>query len=418
MGENASLWHDRTFLTAWVAHSTSTIGTAVTSLALPIVAVTALDASTFEIGILRALTTIAFLFLALPAGVLVDRRRKRPLLLWCDAIRAAVLVTVPVAFLLGGTSISHLYVVAFVVGAASVLSGIAFDSFRTALVPPPLRGEANARIAATDSFARVSGPGFGAGLVAWVGAALAVLVDVLSYLLSFVLLTRVKNVAEPQSRAGGRRRGVLADIREGFAFVRSDPTLSRIVACTAIGNFSLFASGAVTVVFLIRDLGLAPGLVGLVFCLGESGGLLAAFLAPRLTRSIGSARIILVSAVCAPVGYLALFSTPDTVFPVFGAFMIASSARYVLYDIAQYTYRQSICPPDLLGRMNASIRWVVGSASPVGAVVGGWLGLVVGPRTTLGIATTVLIAGSLLLIASPLRRARDIAEIRQPEAAG
>lgn len=416
VGDTTSLWQSKTFLTAWAAHSTSTVGTAVTSLALPIVAITALNASTLEVGILRAVTTIAFLFLALPAGVLVDRTRKKPLMLWCDAVRAAALVTVPLAIVTGGTAMPHLYAVAFTVGTASVVFGIAFDSFRTALVPAALRGDANAKIAATDSFARVSGPGFGAVLVSWLGAGLALLADVLSYVLSFVLLSRVK-VGDPPPRAEGRRRGVLADIREGFAFVASNPTLSRITACTAIGNFSLFASGAVTVVFLIRDLHLPPGLVGLLFCLGETGGLLAAFLAPRLTRSVGSARIILVSALCAPVGYLALLATPDNVFLVFGAFMMASSARYVVYDIAQYTYRQSICPPELLGRMNASIRWVVGGASPIGALAGGWLGSVIGARETLGVATTALIGGALLLLASPLRRARDTSEIGPREAA-
>jgi Na+/melibiose symporter-like transporter len=406
-----SLWHNRAFVAMWAAKTTSLMGTEVTSLALPLIAVLLLNASTLDVGILRALATVTFLVVALPAGVLVDRAGKRRLLLWCDGIRMVVLLIIPLAALFGALSMPLLYAVVFVVGGISVLFSVAFDSFRTGLVSVARLGEANAKFAVTESFARVSGPGLGAVLVSWLGAGLAVFADALSYLASFVLLTTIGPNTEPPAREEDGRLGLWADARAGLAFLLSNTVLLRITVCTAIGNFSLLVYNAVTVVYMVRDLRFPPVLVGVLFCIGEIGGLIAGLLAPRLSRLLGSARIIWVSALCAPLGYLAVLAGPGTVLLTFGCFLFASSARYVTYDIAQYTYRQTICPPGMRGRMNASIRWVVGSAAPLGALLGGWMGTVIGPRATLAVATTVLLSGGLLLAISPLRRVRDFTEL-------
>ena len=420
--DSPPLRRNRTFLAVWAGQTVSDLGTQVTTLAIPLVAVLNLHASTFQVGVLRALAMLAFLLVSLPAGPLVDRWRRRSVLLWCDLVRALAMVGLFAALLFDLLAMWQLYTAAFVTGLASVVFGIAFDSYRVGVVPKSRLAEANSMFAVTESVSRFAGPGLGATLVSWAGARAAVLLDALSYLVSFVFLAvwgdheSDRRPAHDKNSRGGLR-GLVREMREGISFVRSERVLSRLTAYTAVGNTALFAGIAVMLVFMVDTLHLSTTTVGLVFMVGEVGGFLAGLAATRLMRAVGSARILWAAALCAPVGFLPVFATPGNAVVVLSLYMLGSSARFVTYDIAQYTYRQSVCPPELLGRMTASIRWVVGTAAAVGSLLGGWLGVVAGPRTTLACAAAVLTAGALLLVLSPLRKARDFEDLAEPRQA-
>ncbi|MEU3412255.1 MFS transporter [Streptomyces sp. NPDC006658] len=419
-----ALWRNRRFMAAWVGQTVSDLGTQVTTLAIPLVAVLTLHASTFQVGVLRALSMLAFLVVALPAGPLVDRWSRRSVMLWCDLLRALVMVGLPVAVVLDLLAMWQLYVAALLIGFASVVFGVAFDSYRVGIVPKSRLAEANARFAVTESVSRFSGPSIGATLVSWMGAVAALAVDALSYLVSFAFLAKWADDTSEQreDRAQTRRpislRVLVREVGAGISFVRSHHVLSRITAYVAVGNLSLYASIAVMLVFMVESLHMNPAVVGFVFAVGEVGGFLAGLLAARVMRRVGSARTLCLAAVCAPVGYIPMLASPENAVWVLALFMFASSARYVAFDIAQYTYRQSMCPPQLLGRMNASIRWVVGSAGAAGSLTGGWLGVLLSPRLTLAIAATVLTLGALLLLLSPLRQARDFQDLDEHPDAG
>ncbi|MFE6054271.1 MFS transporter [Kitasatospora sp. NPDC056446] len=413
------LRRNRTFLAVWAGQAVSDVGSQVSTLAIPLVAVLTLHASTFQVGVLRSLAMLAFLLVSLPAGPLVDRWRRRSVLLWCDLLRAAAMTGLLVALMSDLLAMWQLYTVAFVTGTASVVFGIAFDSYRVGIVPRSRLAEANSRFAVTESVSRFAGPGLGATLVSWAGALAAVLLDALSYLVSFVLLAvwgdhESDRGPERDARSRTGPRGLLHEMGEGISFVRSDRVLRRLTAYTAVGNLTLFAGIAVMLVFMVDTLRMSTTTVGLVFMVGEAGGFLSGLLAARLMRVVGSARVLWVAAVCAPVAFIPVFATPGNAVVVLSLYMLCSSARFVVYDIAQYTYRQSVCPPELLGRMTASIRWVVGTSAAVGSLLGGWLGVAASPRATLAGAAVVLTAAALLLVLSPLRGARDLDELIGP----
>ena len=406
-----SLWHHRGFLLLWGGQTVSEVGSAVTAIALPLLAVTTLGASTFEVALLSAASSAAFLLIALQAGALVDRWRRKRVLVRADLLRAAVLATLPAAQLLGVLSLGQLYAVALATSVLTVFFDVAYQSFLPALVPREQLNEGNAKLTATGEIGRVAGPGVGGALVAAVGAALAVGLDALSFLVSAALTARIEDPeAQPSPRVPGAR--LRTEIREGLAYVAGHPVLSRVVGCTATINLASAAIGALEVVYLVRVLGASATVVGLVFGLGAVGGVVGAVAAGPLARAVGSARIIwVVIAAEAPFAFATPLASPGWGVLLVSVSVAAGGFVGVVYNVAQVSYRQTVTPRRLLGRMNASIRFVVWGVTPLGALAGGGLATVIGVRPTLFVAAGVGALAVLWLLASPLRSARDLADL-------
>lgn len=386
----------------------SEVGSQVTTLALPLVAIIALEASTFQVALLTAATSSAFLLVALQAGALVDRWRLRLVLIRTDVARALVLVSVPVAQLFGVLTLVQLYVVAVLLSVLTVFFDVAYQSYLPALVRADQLVAGNARLAGSASSAQVAGPGLGGVLVAALGAAYTLLLDVLSFVGSAVLLARIRVPDPPvRPRADGSR--LRTEIREGLGFVLGHPVLRMVVGCTATANFFGTATAALLVVFLTRELGAGPQVVGLVFALGAVGGLVGAAVAGPLARAVGSARILWL-ALLVEVPFL--FAIP-LAFPGWGVLLVsvsstATGAAAVVYNVGQVSYRQAVTPDRLLGRMNASTRFIVWGVMPLGALAAGALGVGIGVRATLLLAAVGGSTAVLWLLAGPLRTTRDI----------
>ena len=253
-----SLWRHRDFMALWSGQTVSEVGSSVTVLALPLLAVISLDATTFEVGLLTACTSLAFLLVALPAGAWVDRWRRKPVLVWGDLGRVVLLGSIPVAKAFGVLGLPQLYVVASLTGVLTVFFDVAYQSYLPALVEPDQLVDANGKIGASQSFAQVAGPAVAGVLVAGLGAAYAVVVDAISFLVSAGATSTIRRPEpEPPPRAAGRR--LRDEIREGLAFVVRHPILKRIVGCTATSNFFSSAYVAVEAVFLVRVLHARPG---------------------------------------------------------------------------------------------------------------------------------------------------------------
>lgn len=407
----ASLWRHRDFLHLWSGQAVSEVGSQVTTIALPLLAVTTLHATTFEVAVLAAATSSAFLLVALQAGTLVDRWRKKRVLVWSDLLRGLLLATVPVAWLLGVLTLGQLYVVALVASVLTVFFDVAYQSYLPLLVAQDQLVDGNAKIAGSQSFGMVAGPSLGGLLVGAVGAAYAVAADVVSFAISTVLTARIRTAEPaPAPRPAGTR--LRTEIREGLAFVLGHRVLCRVVACTATANFFSNVTGALDVVFLVRVLGASGRTVGLVFALGALGGLAGATLASRLAARVGTARIIWMSILLeAPF----LFAVP-LAFRGWGVLLVSvgvagMSAAAVLYNVAQVSYRQTVTPRHLLGRMNASTRFIVWGVMPLGALTGGALAGVLGIRATLLLAAAGGSLAALWVLTSPLGRVRDIADL-------
>ena len=411
-----TLWRHRNFLLLWTGQSVSEMGSAITQLALPLTAVVVLRASTFQVGLLTSAATAAFALIALPAGALVDRWVKRPLMIWCDVARMLIIGSVPLAAALHVLTLGQLYAVAVTAGVCTVFFDVAYQSYLPVVVTREQLVDGNGKLGATQSFAQVAGPGLGGGLVGLVGAASAMAFDAISYAVSVVSLLAIRVREEaPRSQGGPAGTTLRAEIGEGLSFVLRHPILRKITACTGTANLFGSMGMALEIVFLVRVLRVRPADTGLLIAVASLGGVAGGLLAGRLSRRIGSARIVWYSMLVFGLPQLLIpLAAPGWRIAAFVVGMAAFSFSAVVYNVAQVSYRQAICPPRLLGRMNAAIRWVVWGTIPLGALLGGVLGTLAGVRATLWISYAGSWAAGWWVFFSPLRRQRDLEDHGAP----
>ena len=404
-----TLRHHADFRSLWVGDTIAQFGSAVGNVVLPLLAVGLLNTSAFQMGVLTAAESAAFLLLGLPAGAWVDRLRRRPLMIRMDLARAALLVTVPVAWWLGALTFTHLVVVALLVGTCTVFFDVGYQSYLPSLVGREHLVEGNAKLQASHSVAHTAGPALGGGAAQLLGPASALVTTGVGYLASALFLSRI-TVVEPEP-VRPAVRDLRAEVTEGLRFVLGNPYLRSIVACTGTWNLFGAVNNAVLVLFLVNLVGLNSGAVGLVIGLAGVGGILGAFIASRVGRSLGQARTIwLVPVISAPFGLLLPLAEPGWLLVVAVAGFVVVQGAGVVYNVAQVSFRQSICPDHLLGRMNASVRFIVWGTIPVGGLLGGVLGEWLGIRPTVWVAVVGWAAAALWVVLSPLRKVRDLPE--------
>ena len=405
------LWRDRNFARFWTAQALSQLGAQLGQLAFPVLAVTLLGATEFEVGVLNAAGLAAFLVVGLPAGAWVDRWLKRRTMIAADLVRMAAMAAVPLLWWAGSLQIWHLYVISAVVGVATVFFDVAYQSFVPLLVAPGRVGEANSKLEATAQLARIGGPAAGGALLTVLTAPLLFIGESLGYLLSAVFLGRTRDGEQPAPSEGKKSLG--AEIREGLGFVAAHPLIRRIVLCTGGGNFAGTVVFTLLPVLVLRELGLGPQGMGIIMSVGAAGGLLGAVAAPWIARRIGEGTVIPAGALLSalflglvPVAALQSDRTVSLVLLTVSEFGYAFGV--LVYNIMQLTMRQRVCPPRLLGRMNASVRFVVWGVMPLAALAGGYLGGQLGlvPAMWLGVAVSLLAVAPVLF--SPLPGMRKL----------
>ncbi|NRQ38574.1 MFS transporter [Nonomuraea sp. NN258] len=384
------------------ANGVTQLGTQVTLVALPLTALLALDAGALQLGLLSAAQVLAFLLIGLPAGVWVDRVRRRPILVWADAVRGLALLSVPLAAWLGVLTLAQLYVVALVVGVGTVFFDIAHLSFLPAVVPSDRLERGNGALEVTKSVCLLAGPGAGGWLVAVLTAPFALLADGVSYLVSALLLSGVRAEERPRRRERRRLRG---EVAEGVRFVAGDPGLRRIAAGGAI---AMSAGTVLTVglpLYLVEQLGVGAAAYGLLLSASAVGSLAGAALVARVTARFGTGRTLYGSAVLATVLFLPALATGPgwrlLIFPVSASLFGVVST---IFNIGQLSYRQRITPEHLLGRVNASMRFLMWGAVPVGALLGGALGEWLGGHAVFAAGVGVLGLSHLAVVTAPRLR--------------
>ncbi len=398
--------HD--FRQLFLGDAVSQVGTQLTVLALPVLAVRELGADELEMGLLGTFEFLAFLVIGLPAGAWVDRWRKQRVLILADLVRAVALGSLPVAWSLDLLTLVHLFVVALVVGTCTVFFDVAYQSYLPDLVPSEAISEGNAKLQGLQSVAQVAGPATGGFLIRAIGAPLTIAIDAVSFVGSALFVRRIRHVETPPTKA--ERRPLLVEVKEGLMFVVRQPLLLRIAACTSIGNLFNAMSGSLLVLFALRELGLDESDLGIAFTLGSVGGLLGAVVTRRISGWVGEGRTIPLSALLfAP--FTALIPLAGETIPPMLALalsMFGFSFSVLVYNITQVSFRQRLCPKPLLGRMNASIRFVVWGTMPIGALVGGLLGAQLGIRPVFWISVAGAVVAAFPVLFSPLIRMRDL----------
>ncbi|CAM3552056.1 MFS transporter [Kibdelosporangium persicum] len=397
-----SLFRHHGFRMLWASDTLSQFGTYIGHTVLPLVAVTVLAATPFEMGLLTAAETAAFLLIGLPAGAWVDRMRRRQLMLRADLARAALLLSVPVAWWLDVLTLPHMIVVGLLVGVCTVFFDVSYQSYLPTLVGRDQLLEGNAKLQASQSVAMVSGPAMGGGLAALAGAANATITVGLGFLASWLFLFRIKQ-EEPRPVRTEHRK-LRAEVAEGLRFVFHNSMLRAIALTGTTAGFFFQMETAGMVLFLTKDLLLSEAQVGLVLAVGGVGGFLAGMTANWWYRRIGNVRAMWVSLVAiAPFELLIPLGQPGWLVWLTVLGHVGVGYGVIVHNIAQVSFRQSICPDRLLGRMNASMRFMIWGAFPLGSLAGGVLGEVIGVRGTLWVAASGLAVSWIWMMFSPIR---------------
>ncbi|MBX7547989.1 MFS transporter [Streptomyces sp. tea 10] len=396
MPSRLGLLRDPDFGRLFAATALGQLGDRIIFLALPLVAITALNADELQVGLLTATTTAGSLLIGLPAGAWVDRMRKRPVMIAADLVRALILLSVPAAWWARLLTIEWLCAAALLHGLLTVFFDVAYVSYLPHLVGRDNLVEGNARLSAVRSVTSIGGPAVAGPLVGWAGAPAALLASSAGMVASGLLATRIRR-REERPGAGGRRH-LARDIREGLAFVLGQPVLRATIAGDAMFNLFLVLYQTMLLVFLERKIGLGTLGIGLVLSGMGCGALLGALLATGIARRLGQGRVIwLAPLVTCPPTALMPHARPGWSLYAAAVGLAALSLGGVVRVVSQSSLQQALTPDRLLGRMNATARFVSWGGVPLGGVLGGVSGALWGAGATLWTGAIGMTLSSLVL---------------------
>ncbi|MEU9048106.1 MULTISPECIES: MFS transporter [unclassified Kitasatospora] len=407
----ASLWRNRDFLTFWSGETLSLLGTQVTTLALPLTAVIAFGATPEQVGLLRFLQLVPYLALALVFGVLVDRMRRRRVMLLANGSRMVLIGLIPLLAVTHHLDLPVLLTLACAIGVFSVLFDVSWMSFVPTLVKDPQRYvEANQKLGVTSSTADVAGPGLAGVLVGTLSAPVALLVDAFSYLVSLVTLLLIRT-PEPRPEPSAQGRHLGRELAEGLRWVFGDRVLRPLALVAPFCNFSMVSVWTVFVLYAVRDQGLTPTGIGVVFSASSVGGLVGAALSGRIIKRFRLGTVYAVSMT-------AIFTSPlllpfaDASKPVMTALFVGSF--FISYlglgvaGVVMVSLRQTLTPKPLMGRMNAAFRTLLFGGGSLGGLLGGVIGGALGLR---GGLAAIAVGSALMLVPlalSPVSRLRHL----------
>ena len=404
---SGDVFRQRDFRLFWAGEASNIFASNATTLALPLIAVTVLDASPLTLGFLAAAVWLPWLLIGLVAGAWVDRLSKRRVMIVSSLLPASALTGIWIAWVMHALTIGQLFATAFIIGVSSVFFISSYHAYFPELVGKKdlLRG--NARLQGTESVMYMLGPGAGGLIVQAFGAASAGLMNGVAYFLSAVCMKSIRKrpSADRQTRP---REGLRAEIGEGLRFVLKDAYFRPIVLYGAMGNLALDGYQAIYVAFLIRTVGVSPQIAGLLIAAGGLGGILGAIAVPPVTRRFGTARGLLIGKFAVtPFTLLMPMTGPRDAVLFFFFGLLLADGSITAGSITMDSFRQMYCPPHMLGRVVATTTFIKYSTIPVGAILGGVVGDILGLRATMWIMTGAFACCSAILLWGPMRRVRD-----------
>lgn len=414
----ASLWRHGDFLKLWAGQSISMVGTLVSGFALPLIAVLLLGANAAQVALLSGLGTAPRLAVGLVAGVWVDRLRRRPILIAADAGRALVLASVPAAALLHRLGMGQLYAVALLTSLLGVFFDVAYPAYLPSLVGRERLAEGNSKLEASAAVAEVAGFGLAGVLVQALTAPIAVLVDALSYVVSAVSLALIR-APEPEAWRAGRlerdgetraRAGMWAELTDGLRFVARDGVRRALVGSNGVATLFGNIIGTVILLFLVRDLHLAPVWLGFIFAAGGVSAFAGAVLALPVMRAWGHGRamVVMLFVTCAATIAIPLAGGPLWLVVALLVGAQLTDGTRTIYLIGQQTILQSDTPDGMQGRLHATLHVVEACATAGGIALGGVLGVTIGYRGALFVACAGQMLAWAWVACSPIRKVRGM----------
>jgi len=400
------------FLKLWVGQSVSAVGSQMTGIALPVIAVTMLGATELQMGLLSAADTSAFLIFGLLAGALVDRWIKRRVMLIADLVRMVFVGLVPVLWLAHVLNIYQLVVIGAVISVATVFFEVSYQSYIPILLPKKYISIGNARLEITGQISGIAGPGVVGAILRFVKAPLLLVIDAFSFFVSAFSLFLIKDREQPKPKSN--RAPLRKEIAEGLSFVWNQKLIRAISFTTSTGNLFNTITGTMFAIYFFRSqyLGLDTATFGILMSIGSVGGLAGAAATPKLTKLVGEGPLVVLSAVISGVVQLlvplAWFIPHELAIVPLGISWFMTSFVALTYNITQVSARQRICPEHLLGRMNASIRFMVWGCMPIGALISGVLGSTIGLLPTIWFGSIMAVFSAGFVVFSPLRKMRQM----------
>ena len=406
------LWSHPDFLKLWTGQSISELGSQVSQLAIPWLAAVELHASPLAFSLLGVLGFLPFILFALPAGVWVDRLRRRQILIVGDSARAVLLALIPILWAAGVLQIWHLLVLEFVIGIFTVFFDVAYQSYLPALIEREHLIDGNSKLQLTVSIAQVGGPTVSGALIAAITAPYAIVVDAVSFAISSVFMIGMKHRENlPRQDAAEPRPHMWPQVKEGLAWVVGNKNLRAIAACTGTSNFCSGLMFSIVILYMVRVLHLSSIQAGAVFAVGSAGSIAGALLANRLGKKFGVGSAIVFMAVIFSFGGLAYPLAPKSFpLPLLMAGQLLFGFSAVAYNILQVSYRQAITPERLQGRMNAAMRWIVWGTIPLGTLAGGAIAQATSLHTAIWVGAVLATPTFLWVVLSPLRSIREMPE--------
>jgi MFS family permease len=411
------LWANRDFVKLWSGQSISEFGSQISALAIPLLAATQLHASPFAFSLLGVLGFLPFILFALPAGVWVDRLRRRPILIAGDAGRAVLLTLIPVLWATHTLRMWHLLVLQFAIGIFTVFFDVAYQSYIPSLVERDDLVEGNSKLQTTVSAAQTTGPALAGVLVAALTAPYAVALDAVSFVLSTAFMIPIRKLETlPERPPEAAKPKMWPELKEGVRYVVGHRYLKWIALCTGTSNFFGQIAFAIVILYMQRSLHMSSIAIGGVFAGFGAGAIVASLTATRLQLLVGGiGNAIWMPAVLFSLGGLTFPLAPHG-FPV--PVLLAGSLLFgyggMAYNIAQVSLRQAITPERLQGRMNATMRWIVWGTIPLGTLFGGALATAYSLRTALWVGAIGSLFTFLPVLLSPVRSIRKLPEAAEP----
>ncbi|ERH31642.1 MFS transporter [Actinomyces sp. oral taxon 172] len=400
------LTHNVAFMHLWAGQTAAEIGFQVGALATSAIAISLLHASETQIGLLSALQTLAFLLVGLPAGAWVDRWRKRHVMIAANLTRITALTSIPLAYILSSLTLVHLMVVATILGLSTVFFDVAYQSYVPLIASKRYIGAANGRLEASYQVGLAGGPGLGGWLLGVVAPPLAYLLTASTYVCSTWAIWRIRT---PEPRPAHSEASLRSQIVEGLSFVRGQRLLFPLFSCIACAAFAAAGIQVLLPILVLRTLGMSATQLGLLLCAGALGGIFGALTRPAWITRLGIGRCIVATNI---IGVSVLLAQPASVHvPGAATWVIAcsgviSSYFITIYNVTQMSLRQEICPPDMLGRMNAIFRFAVWGVMPLGSLASGVVASWAGVEATMYIFTAISIAAGIAMGFTPAARIR------------
>lgn len=408
--KKSSHLRNKNFLALWGGQTVSVIGSQMTGLAIPVFAVSFLNINEAQMGYLNASSTASFLLVGLIAGAWVDRWVKRRVMIWADVIRLVAVALLPILYFAGAIQIWHLFVIAGVMGLATVFFDVAYQSFVPFVVEKDQIASANSSLETTNQLSSIGGPAIVGSLLTFFKAPVLLIADALSFFISAITLSVIRDREEPKPKA--ERKKLRHEIAEGLQFVWTNEMIRSVSFTTAISNLFSTAQFTLIPLVILRDLKISPAGFGLIESIAAIGGLVGAVTAARLSKWIGEGQVIAVSAVLMGVTAfapaLAAGSSQLVAMVILCAGQFVGSFTVLTYNITQVSARQRLCPEHLLGRMNASIRFFVWGVMPIGALLSGAAATAFGIGTVLWVAAIGVFLSAGFVVFSPLSRMKKL----------